>query len=88
MAQLRRLAEGVQSRLEVTLVGASYHKCSAEAWKYRDLQLDEVQLRGCLKSIFGTSKPHKPNPPSPLHYKGMGVSKPLKSRREEWKRGF
>ena len=53
MAQLRRLAEGVQSRIEVTLVGASYHKCSAEAWKYRDLQLDEVQLRGCLKSIFG-----------------------------------
>jgi hypothetical protein len=53
MAKLRRLAECVQSRLEITLVGVSYHKSWAEGWKYRNLQLDEVQLRGCLKSIFG-----------------------------------
>ncbi|MBW4503280.1 MAG: hypothetical protein KME57_27895 [Scytonema hyalinum WJT4-NPBG1] len=43
MAQLRRLAEGVQSRLEVTLMGVICHKFYAEAWKYRHLQLDEVQ---------------------------------------------
>jgi hypothetical protein len=45
MAKLRRLAEGVQSRVEIKLVGVSYHKSWAEAWKYRDLPLDEVHLR-------------------------------------------